>query len=56
MTVVELLTHLRSTSGISTEPSACWQFSRRASRARVTATAVPFRVWTKRVPLCPGLR
>jgi hypothetical protein len=48
-----LPTHFWSTSGTMIEPSACWQFSRMAISARLMATAVPLRVWTKFVPFSP---
>ena len=44
--ILSLPTHGRSTSGTTTLPSACWQFSRIATSARVHATAVPLSVWT----------
>jgi CubicO group peptidase (beta-lactamase class C family) len=53
--MTSLPTHGRSTSGTTTEPSACCPFSRIATSARVQATAVPLSVWTKRVPFWPGV-
>src|SRR4030095_7588523 len=51
-----LPTHCRSTSGTVTQPSACWVFSRMATMARVTATAVPLSVCAKRALPAFGLQ
>ena len=51
--MTSLPTQARSAAGTEMDPSACWLFSRTAIRARLIARAVPFRVWTKRVPFSP---
>ncbi len=38
----------RRASGITTEPSFCWPFSRMAMRVRPTARPLPFRVCRNR--------